>query len=287
MDRPGGLLDVSDKFVLSSGTVPIDIPKGLVLLLYFRPKGEYILPKGRKNVGETLGAAAVREALEESGFECRLFNHQLPTKAQQLKDSHHIEPIAVQQRIHQGVRKIIFWYISEVDSSTLQMPDTQEEGEDFDVEWVRMDDAPSKCSFVEDGKIVEKALEAVPRLPLMLSPPVSELRDAHLSVSVDRYASSFLFISLGGVGNKQPTGTAPYEIEDDTDWDGFGILETKGIGVRLIRDFRAKPCAMLRIEKQECPLVKVMDLLTILSEGCIGVHMSGSLTSIFVEPVML
>lgn len=96
MNRPGGLLDISDNVVLSSGTVAIDIPKGLVLLLYYRPKGEYILPKGRKNVGETLEAAAVRETMEESGFECRLFKHQLLTKAQQLKDPQHTEPIAVQ-----------------------------------------------------------------------------------------------------------------------------------------------------------------------------------------------
>ena len=188
MDSPGSLLDHSDNFVLSSGTVPIDIFKGLVLLLFFRPKGEYMLPKGRKNVGETLEAAAVRETMEESGFECRLFKHQLPTKAEQLKDSQHTEPIAVQQRMNQGVRKIIFWYISEVDSSALQVPDTQEEGEDFDVEWVRMEDAPSKCSFVEDGKIVEKALEAVPRPHMVLAPSVSELRDARLNASVDRYA---------------------------------------------------------------------------------------------------
>lgn len=66
------------------------------------------------------------------------------------------------------------------------MADTQEEGEGFDVEWVRMENAPSKRSFVEDGEIVEKALEAVPRPPLALSPPISEFHDAHLNASVGR-----------------------------------------------------------------------------------------------------
>ena len=59
------LLHLSDEFVLSSGTVPIDIHNGLVLLLYCRPKGEYMLPKGRKNVGETLEDAAIRETFED------------------------------------------------------------------------------------------------------------------------------------------------------------------------------------------------------------------------------
>lgn len=265
-------VDFSDGFVLSSGTVPIDIPKGLVLLLYYRPKGEYMLPKGRKDVGETLEAAAIRETMEESGYECHLFKHQLPTKAQGLSDPKHTEPIAVQQRINEGVRKIIFWYISEVDSCSHQMADTQEEGEEFDVEWVRMEDAPSRCSFAEDRKIVEKALEAVPRPHLPLALPVPELRDAYLDGSVDRQALGFLSISLGGSVVKQQTGTTPHRVEDDTDWDGFGFLETKESIVRLIRDFRAELCAMLRIEKEECPSMKVMSFLAILSNCSLLIH---------------
>ena len=122
-----------------------------------------MLPKGRKNVGETLEAAAVRENTEESGFECSLFKHKLSTNAQQLTEPKHSEPIAVQQRMSQGVRKIVFWYVAEVDSGSQRKLDTQEEGEEFDVEWVCWDDAPLKCSFADDRKIVEKALEAIPR----------------------------------------------------------------------------------------------------------------------------
>lgn len=269
MDR---LLDFLDDFMLSSGTVPIDIPKGLVLLLYYRPKGEYMLPKGRKNVGETLEAAAIRETTEESGFECHLFQHQLLTNAQEPRDSRHTEPIAVQQRMKQGIRKIIFWYISEVDSCSCQMVDTQAEGEEFDVIWVRMEDAPSRCSFVDDQKIVEKALEAVPRMPSALSLPVPELRDAYLDPSIDRQALGFLSISLGGSVAKRQSGTAPHKVENDTDWDGFGILETKESIVRLIRDFRAELCAMLRIEKEECSSTKVIEFPVVLSGGSVLIH---------------
>ena len=159
-------LDFSDHFVLSCGTVAIDCHRDLVLLLYHRLKGEYLLPKGRKNVAESLQAAAQRETWEESGYSCRLLAHNLPTRATQPMETPHTEPIAIQQRLSQGIRKIIFWYVAEVDSSGDQIADTQEEGEDFEVRWVCRKDAPSTMSFVEDRKIVEKALRAVPsRLP--------------------------------------------------------------------------------------------------------------------------
>ena len=48
MDR---LLDLTDDFVLSSGTVPIDISKGLVLLLYYRPKGNICYQRVEKMLG--------------------------------------------------------------------------------------------------------------------------------------------------------------------------------------------------------------------------------------------
>ena len=254
MDRQ---LDLSEAFVLSSGTVPIDVTKGLVLLLYYRPKGEYMLPKGRKNVGETLEAAALRETTEESGFSCSLFKHQLHTNPQQLVDSYHTEPIAVQQRMNQGVRKIIFWYIAEIDSSSPRMNDTQEEGEEFDVEWVSVENAPSKCSFEDDRRIVEKALEAVPRAPLASTLPIHQVRDAYLDTSADRQALGFLSISLGGSIVKQQTGATLCESAANKDWDGFGIMETKASIVRLIRDFRAELCVMLRIENEEFPSLQV------------------------------
>ena len=71
------ILDFADDFVLSSGTITVDCSRCLVLLLYFTPKGEYLRPKGRKDVGETLPAAAVRETTEESGYHCQLLEHSL------------------------------------------------------------------------------------------------------------------------------------------------------------------------------------------------------------------
>ncbi|KAL2037669.1 hypothetical protein N7G274_009614 [Stereocaulon virgatum] len=251
-------VDFSDHFVLSSGTVAVDLERGLVLLLFYRPTGEYLLPKGRKNVGETLEAAAERETWEESGYTCRLFRHSLPTRAPQPTTTPHTEPIAVQQRFSQGILKIIFWYLALVDSSDRQAVETQEEGEDFEVRWVRREDAPSTMSFVDDQEIVERALRAVPCRLRGLPQSISPIRDWFLDSSVDAQALGFLCIFLGGsLVYGQLDIENPQEMGDLTDWDGFGIVERKEDIVRLINVSKSKLCALLRIEKEECPQMKL------------------------------
>jgi 8-oxo-dGTP pyrophosphatase MutT (NUDIX family) len=167
------LLNFADSFVLSSGTVSIDLKRDLVLLLYYRPTKEFLLPKGRKNVGETLQAAAIRETFEESGYGCHLLQHSLPTNAPSLSIQCHNEPIAVQQRVQNGVRKMIFWYIAEVDSSGSAAPDTQEEGEDFDVRWAPTREAAAMMTFADDKDIVAKAVAAVVPLQETLTSPLA------------------------------------------------------------------------------------------------------------------
>ena len=116
-------LTFGEDFVLSAGTVPIDTIRKVVLCLYQRPRREFVLPKGRKNVGETLEAAATRETMEESGYDCRLLQHHLVTKAPSASPSivKHTKPFVVQQRVNRNVKKIIFWYVSAADSSEPQM----------------------------------------------------------------------------------------------------------------------------------------------------------------------
>ena len=157
------LLDHSEDVILCSGTVPLDISKGLVLFLYHPELRQYTLPRGRKLVGETLDEAAIRVNTETSGFICRLFANTLPNKAELLDDSHYAEPISIQQNVHQGTRVTLFWYIAQVDSRDQRMTDSGEgeERQSSDVAWVPLADAPSKCTYPFDERIVKKALEAV------------------------------------------------------------------------------------------------------------------------------
>lgn len=49
----------------------------------------------------------------------------------------------------------------------------------------------------------------------------------------------------------------PQAIGNLTDWDGFGIVDTKEDIIALINDFKPQLCALLRIEKEEYPDLKV------------------------------
>lgn len=238
--------------------VAIDCTRDLVLLLYYRTKGEYLLPKGRKNVGETMEAAAERETWEESGYKCHLLRHSHPTRAPHPTNTPHTEPIAVQQRFSRGIRKIIFWYLAQVDSSDRQATETQEEGEDFEVHWVCRDDAPSTMSFAEDREIVEKALSAVPCRLLRSDQSISPLRRWFLDPSVDARGLGFLCISIGGSRvYDQLDIENPQDMGGSTDWDGIGIVERREHVVTLINESKSKLCALLRIEKEECPQMTV------------------------------
>ena len=161
-------LDLGEDFVLGSGTVCIDPDKGLMLLLLYRPENSLLLPKGRKDRGENLEVTATRETFEESGYPCQLINHNLATNAPDTTGnaSLHREPIAVQQRMKDGVRKIILWYISQADASGTWKADTQEEGEDFETRWMPVEKAINSLTYDDDRKIATRAVAAFPQLSI-------------------------------------------------------------------------------------------------------------------------
>ncbi|EEP80744.1 conserved hypothetical protein [Uncinocarpus reesii 1704] len=86
------MLHLSDTFVLSAGTVAIDLSKDLVLVLYSPRISKYFLPKGRKDIHESLHDAAIRETLEESGYHVQLLAHNLPTNATHANSWPEAEP---------------------------------------------------------------------------------------------------------------------------------------------------------------------------------------------------
>ncbi|KAK3935310.1 NUDIX hydrolase domain-like protein [Diplogelasinospora grovesii] len=164
-------LHFCNRFAISCGTVTIDPAQTKVLLIHWRKTGEYMLPKGRKDVGETLEAAALRETWEETGYRAELLPVAVDTLAtsptpstshagEQQKAS--TEPLAVQQRADSsGNLKIIFWYVASGDSTaTREEGTTTQENEDFDAIWMDFDKAGEALSFEDDRKIAEAAVTA-------------------------------------------------------------------------------------------------------------------------------
>lgn len=161
-DRPW----LSEAFAISCGTITFDLANTKVLVVRYLPTGEILLPKGRKNIGETLEKTAVRETLEETGVTTTLLPIKMPTLATKASDEPHdeettllaSEPIAVDQRTTaDGVLKIIFWFVASADS---QQPCAGHES-DFEPLWLPYADTAKALSFAADRTILLRALQAV------------------------------------------------------------------------------------------------------------------------------
>ncbi|KAI1171536.1 NUDIX hydrolase domain-like protein [Nemania sp. FL0916] len=170
MDASNKSLHYSDSFAISCGTVSIDREASMVLLIRWRKTGEVFLPKGRKNVGETLEETAIRETFEETGLPVQLLPVQIKTLATSPSSkaattteepTATTEPIAVTQRVANGVLKIIFWYVASGDSTAVPQEGTQQENEDFDTLWVHFHDLDATLTFEDDRGVARAAITAV------------------------------------------------------------------------------------------------------------------------------
>ncbi|KAJ3559700.1 hypothetical protein NM688_g187 [Phlebia brevispora] len=71
----------ANDFMLGAGMVIIQPSSGKVVLVYDTAAKYWFLPRGRKDVGESLEQAALREAYEESGYHVEFLPLLLPTNA--------------------------------------------------------------------------------------------------------------------------------------------------------------------------------------------------------------
>ena len=138
-------------------------------LLKYKQKAEWLLPKGRRNIGESRQAAAIREAQEETGYVCGLLPVRMSTWSPSPSDPADAvpgikthdglrEPFAVTVRqLDQGIAKFIWWYVAVIDEDVPNKPCEP----DFDVELVAFDQAVERLSFENDREIMRKALHIV------------------------------------------------------------------------------------------------------------------------------
>ncbi|PCH43131.1 hypothetical protein WOLCODRAFT_121539 [Wolfiporia cocos MD-104 SS10] len=131
----------SSDFLLGAGMVILQPSSGKVLLCC---EGErWFLPKGRKDVGESLEQAALREAYEESGYRVEFLpvvqemNAPRPPGSRRQGNSLTTEPFYVSATAYgpgcmrsNGIEYIIFWYIGQIAADAVRetgtgMPDEQ------------------------------------------------------------------------------------------------------------------------------------------------------------------
>ncbi|EFX02014.1 nudix hydrolase [Grosmannia clavigera kw1407] len=73
----------SERCTISCGTICVDPSADKVLIIFNRRLGIWQLPKGRKNIGECLQSAALRETYEETGVHASLFPLKIRTRSTQ------------------------------------------------------------------------------------------------------------------------------------------------------------------------------------------------------------
>lgn len=114
-----------------------------ICILHHKRTNDYVLPKGRKDVNESLEHAAARETFEESGYPCeplpcpmftRAPNPDLYTGLQPHVEPASTEPFTITfKTLKDGSGKLIFWYLMRVlSNATPRMEGTQMPNEDFD-----------------------------------------------------------------------------------------------------------------------------------------------------------
>ncbi|KAM3416310.1 hypothetical protein BST61_g7916 [Cercospora zeina] len=155
-------LHLASHFVISCGTVTLDLGRAKVLLIRWRKTDEVILPKGRKNINESLQDAALRETWEETGHKAVLLPTSLPTLATGQHECmlSYQEPIAVSQRTNNDVLKIIFWFSAASDSTRCDHDRPIQEDEDYETIWASLSEYESLLTFEDDRRIARLVVEA-------------------------------------------------------------------------------------------------------------------------------
>jgi ADP-ribose pyrophosphatase YjhB (NUDIX family) len=158
----------ASNFVISCGTVTLDLQQSKALLIRWQnPSGgiELMLPKGRKNIGETLEGAALRETLEETGYRATLLPLPIPTLATSDGISKQnvltTEPVSLTERYRGDVRKIIFWFAAQADSTSSPQERVMQEGEDFEAVWEDFTSVADLATHDSDRQVLMEVLRLV------------------------------------------------------------------------------------------------------------------------------
>jgi len=171
MESPFSSLQLyADEFVESAGAVVFKSQQ--ICLIHHRVKNEYLLPKGRRNCGESRIQAVIREVLEETGWHCLLFPVTMSTRAPPSQELGYTPDVAeVREAIHDPFaltireeagrqRKFIWWYVAKVDEN-MQQEKTSTVDLDLEPVFVSYEGAVNMLTYKGDRELVERAMELV------------------------------------------------------------------------------------------------------------------------------
>ena len=156
----------AEQFVESIGAIAIKVSTREVCLISYA--GEWMLAKGRRNIGEPRSQAALREMKEETGYSCHLLPLTMTTRAppttetgdypdEAMVHENVCEPFMLTCRhLHgNGGIKLIWWYIAAIDESAEVGPGEEQ----FTTRLVGFEEALDMLTFESDREVVRKAFE--------------------------------------------------------------------------------------------------------------------------------
>ena len=156
----------SSAFIESAGAVLFKLSTRQICILHYKKKDLWILPKGRRDIGEPREKTAVREVEEETGFKCRLLPVTMTTCQPRPGSEDHdggagkcegiCEPFMVDHRtLRNGKMKMIWWYVAAVDEEA--EVGAGEAG--FESHLFEFEEVLDRLTFQSDRELVAKAVE--------------------------------------------------------------------------------------------------------------------------------
>ncbi|KAK8244862.1 NUDIX hydrolase domain-like protein [Phyllosticta capitalensis] len=161
----------SEEFVESAGVILFDKSLDRVCILHHLDGDVWVLPKGRRNCGETRQVAALREAKEETGYSCRLLPVRMSTRAPPANEDDTSTPdearllndltepfsLTLRELGGGGGLKLVWWFIAVVDEA--EAPAAGEAM--FQPCFLPCHEAVQKLTFPGDRETLEKAIEII------------------------------------------------------------------------------------------------------------------------------
>ncbi|KAK3489332.1 uncharacterized protein B0T23DRAFT_199119 [Neurospora hispaniola] len=172
----------ANAFVISCGTVTLDLGRGKVLLIWNRNLSIFQLPKGRRNIDEPMLNAALRETYEETGVRATPLELNIATRATPpTVDEGADGPPQKSPQITEGhlstefvgtclypdpqsdtkALKAVFFFVATADSTATRDNGTQETYEKLEASWVLISEVDQKLRFASEVAVVKKAVADV------------------------------------------------------------------------------------------------------------------------------
>ncbi len=167
---------------MSCGTVTVDARRGMVLVVWNNRLKLYQLPKGRRNLNESMLSAALRETYEETGLHVtplcldiatratlpRTANSDTTKKPPNITEGHPSNEFVgacfyPDPQSETEALKIVYFFAATAECTDTPNAGTQEDWEKLDAKWIPLSEVSGTLRFAAEVEVVMKAVADMKR----------------------------------------------------------------------------------------------------------------------------